>query len=69
MQLLDIELSAFPHASPKNRATFAMDFEHVLFGFLPRVSEDTLEHHCDVGHQVDRIIVYDYLPRKIDILL
>ncbi len=69
MQLLHVKLGPFAHTGPKNRPAFVMHFEHVLFGFLPRIAEHALEHHCDVGHQIHRIIVHYHLPRKIDILL
>ncbi|MDB6148070.1 MAG: hypothetical protein JWO45_1734 [Spartobacteria bacterium] len=69
MQLLHIQFGPLPHSAPQNGATVMMHFEHMLFRFLSRVTENALKNHGDVGHQIDRIIVDDDLPRQIDILL
>ena len=39
----------------------------MVFGFFARVTEDPLKHHCHVSHQINGIVMYHHLPRKIDI--
>lgn len=65
MELLDVEFRAFPHPAPKNRAPLLMHFEHVFLCLLARETENSLEDHRDVRHQIDRIVMHDDLPGKI----
>ena len=68
MELLDVELRAFPHSAPQNRASLLMHFEHVFLRLLAREAENFLEDHRDVRHQIDRIVMHDDLPGKIKCL-
>ena len=34
--------------------------------FFPRKAKHLLKDHRDVGHQVDRVIVHDNLPWKVE---
>ena len=44
-----------------------MHLQHMALGFLARVAEDSLEHHCHITHQIDRIVVHHHLSWKVDI--
>lgn len=68
MQLLDVKFGAFPHAAPEDGAALLMHFEHVLFRFFPGITKDALKDHCDIGHQIDGIVVHDNQPGKINVL-
>ena len=69
MQLLHIKFGGLAHAGPKDRASFVVDFQHVSFGFFARVTKDALEDHCDVAHQIYRVIVDDDVPGNLQFLL
>ena len=43
-----------------------MDFEHVPLRFFLGKAKHLLENHRDVTHQIDRIVVHDDLPGKIE---
>jgi len=68
VELLNVKLRAFPHPAPEDRPALLMNLEHVLFRLLSRESKNFLEDHRDVTHQVDRVIVHDDLPGKIELL-
>ena len=66
MQLLHIKLGALAHPAPQNRPAFLMHFQHVSLCLLSRITENALENHRHVTHQVHRIIVVHDLPRNIE---
>ena len=66
MELLDVKLGAFPHSAPEDGTAQLMDFQHVHFRLFLRKSEDFLENHRHVTHQIDRIIMDDDLPGEIE---
>jgi len=43
-----------------------MNFQHVTLRFFPRITEDALEHHRHVGHEIHRVVVHHDLPREIE---
>ena len=65
MELLDVKLRPLTHAGPQDRATFLMDLEHVTFCFFARITEHPLKNHCDVGHQIYRIVMHHDLPWQV----
>ena len=67
MQLLHIKLGRLSHTGPQDGTSLLMHFQHMSFRFLPRIAKNPLKNHGDVAHQIDGIIVDDYLPGKIDI--
>src|SRR5438132_1584786 len=67
VQLLHIKFGALAHAAPQNRPAFMMHFQHVSLCFLARITEDPLENHGHVTHQIHRVIVDHHLPRNIKI--
>jgi hypothetical protein len=67
MQLLHIKLRRLSHSAPQNRAPVVMHFQHVSLCFFARIAEDPLENHGHIAHQIHRIVMDYYLPRKIEI--
>src|SRR5947208_2153396 len=65
VELRDIKLRPLTHAAPQDRANLLMDLEHVTFGFFARITEHTLKNHCDVGHQIYRIVMHHDLPGQV----
>ena len=43
MQLLNVELCALAHAAPENRAAVLVHFQHVAFGFFPKLLTEKIE--------------------------
>src|SRR3989454_4248437 len=66
VQLLHIKFGALAHAAPQNRPAFMMHFQHVSLCFLARITEDPLENHGHVTHQIHRVIVDHHLPRNVE---
>ena len=66
MKLLDVEFGALAHPAPQNRASLLVHFEHVFFRLLARETENALEHHRDVRHQIDGVVMHDNLPWEIE---
>src|SRR5437667_3234445 len=66
VQLLHIKFGALAHAAPQNRPAFMMPFQHVSLCFLARITEDSLENHGHVSHQIHRVIVDHHLPRNVE---
>ncbi len=66
MQLLDVKLGSFPHATPQDGPSKLVDLQHVLLRIFFRQAEDFLENHRDITHQVHRVIVNDDLPGNIE---
>ena len=69
VELLDVVFGGLARAGPDDGASDLMDFEHVFAGFFAAESEDALENHGDVGHEVDGIVVDDDVPRRRDLVL
>ena len=67
MQLLHVKFGPLAHAAPQNGTPFVMHFQHVFLRFVARITEDALENHGHVTHQIHRVIMDDHLPRKIDL--
>src|SRR5215470_14377763 len=44
-----------------------MHFQHVSLRFIAWVTEDALENHGYVTHQIHRVIVHDNVPGKIEL--
>src|SRR6266566_4964069 len=65
VQYLDVVLHRFPGPGGDHRLALVVHVEHQLGGLLLRVAENVLEHVCDVGHQVDRIVPDDRDPGVI----
>ena len=63
MELVNVMFGEFASAGPDEGASIVVDFEHMLFGFWPRVPEHPHEHHRHVAHEVDGVIVDDDVPR------
>lgn len=68
MELLDVELGALAHSAPHDGASALVHFHHVLFGLLAGKSEDALEDHGDIGHQIHGIVVHHHLPGQINLI-
>ena len=66
MQLLDVKFGPLAHPAPQNRAALLMHFEHVPLRFFAWITKHLLKNHRHVSHQIDRIVVHDDLPGKID---
>lgn len=66
MKLLDVELSTLAHAAPQNRAAFVMDLQHVTLRLFSRITEDALEDHRHVSHEINRIVVHHDLPWHVE---
>ena len=66
MELLHVKFGAFAHSAPQNRSAFLMNFQHVPLSFFSRITKHALENHCDVGHEIHRIVVHHDLPRHIE---
>src|SRR5882724_2683658 len=68
MQLLHIQLGPLAHSAPQNRPAFLMHFQHMPLCFFAWITENPLENHRHVTHQVHRIIVHHHLPRNIELV-
>lgn len=66
MELLDVKLGPLPHSAPHDGAAQLMDLQHVALRLFFCKSEDLLENHRHVAHQIDRIIVDNDLPGEIE---
>lgn len=69
MQLLNVKFCAFAQPAPDDRAALLMNLEHVLLRFFTGESEDFLKDHRHITHQIDRVVMHNDLPGKIDLLL
>jgi len=66
MELLGIQLGPLPHSAPKDGTPQLMDLQHVQLRLFFCKSEDFLENHRHVTHQIDRVIVDNDLPGEIE---
>src|ERR1051326_7950851 len=67
VQLLYIQLGPLAHAAPQNRTPVVMHLQHVSFCFFAGITEDALENHGHITHEIDRIVVHHHLPGKIEL--
>lgn len=65
MKLLDVKFCPFANAAPQYGSALVVHFQHMAFGFFAGITKHPLEHHGDVGHEVDRIVMDNHLPRHI----
>lgn len=66
LQLFDIELGLFAPAGPNDAFSLLVDVEHHLFGFFAAVAKNAADHHGDVGHEIDRIVMHNHMPWLVE---
>ena len=66
LQLLDVELGLLPDARPDNRFPLPMDLQHEFFGLGLRIPKDTAQHHGHEAHIVNRIIMDQDIPGRVE---
>jgi len=66
VKLVDVVFGLFAATRLDEGAAFLVDFEHVQLGLLAGVTEDALEYHGDVTHEVDGVIEDNDVPRRVE---
>lgn len=67
LELFDVQLRLLAGPGPDDAFSFLMDIQHHLFRALAAVSENAPDDHGDVGHQIDRVIENDDMPRLVEV--